>query len=350
MNKAQRLFFCVAIAIGTPALADPAPGLIEGEIAAPHHGRKMGIAIWYPATHGATEVYAENPVFSGGQVRRDARPAAGKHPIILLSHGMGGSYLALNWLASGLASRGAVVVGVNHPNGWFKDRQIDKMFNHWTRAQDLSAALDHVLIDPTMKDNVDPTRVFAIGFSFGGWTALSLGGATASPTGSLAYCQAAGARSHNCTDLQYFGMSGANVNAAPWTASHKDARVKAVVAIDPGLTWDMTAGDVRDLDQKSVMVIGLGTGLDQHYATDTSANGSNFDGLVPHAKKVVIAPATHFTAMPVCKPAGAEILAAERDDPVCTDPEGTDRAAVHQRIIGLAADQFGLPGRQPQGH
>ena len=219
---------------------------------------------------------------------------------------------------------------------------MDRMFNHWTRAQDLQAALDHVLSDPAMKDIVDPDRVYAAGFSFGGWTALSLGGATASPTGSLEYCKDAGARSNNCTDLQHFGLSAANIGAAQWTASYQDARVKAVVALDPGLTWKMTADDVRDLDQKSLLVIGLGTGLDQHYATDTSADGSNFDGLVPLSKKVVIAPATHFTAMPLCQPAGAEILAAEKDDPVCTDPPGSDRKVVHEKIIGLMAKHFGL--------
>ena len=143
-------------------------------------------------------------------------------------------------------------------------------------------------------------------------------------------------------DLQHFGLSAANTNVAQWTASHKDARVKAVAALDPGLTWDMTADDVRDLDQKSTLIIGLGTGGDQHYATDTSAKGSNFDGLVPQSKKLVIAPATHFTGMPVCKPEGEALLASEKDDPVCTDPAGTDRKAAHDKIIDAMAAHFEL--------
>ncbi len=318
------------------------PGLIEREIQAPHHGRAMQVAVWYPATEGKTELFADNPIFIGGDVRPNAKPALGKHPIVLLSHGMGGTYLSLNWLASGLAEKGAIVISVNHPNGWFKDRQVDKMFNHWTRVQDLQVALDDVLADPALKDIVDKDRIYAAGFSFGGWTALSIGGATASPTGSLAYCNAAGERSHNCTDLQHFGLSAANTNVAQWTASHKDARIKAVAALDPGLTWDMTADNIRDLDQKSTLIIGLGTGGDQHYATDTSAKGSNFDGLVPQSKKLVIAPATHFTGMPVCKPKGEAFLASEKDDPVCTDPAGTDRKAAHDKIIDAMAAHFEL--------
>lgn len=342
MKLATLLFSTLSFALAAPAIAAEAPGLIENSIDAPHHGRSMQVAVWYPADDGQTELFAENPVFIGGDVRRNAPPSPGKHPIVLMSHGMGGGYLSLNWLASGLVEKGAVVVSVNHPNGWFKDRQVDKMFNHWTRVQDLQAALAHVLADPALKHVVDQNRIYATGFSFGGWTALSIGGATASPTGSLDYCKAAGDRSHYCTDLQHFGWSEANTGNARWVASYKDARVKAVAAIDPGLTWGMTKDNVKDIDQSKLLVFGLGTGTDQHYATDTSSKGSNLDALVPQARKVVLAATTHFTAMPLCKSAGAEILASEKDDPVCTDPAGTDRKVMHGKIIDTIAAHFGL--------
>lgn len=338
----KKLLLCLFLGLPAPALAEDAPGLLEREIVALHHGRQMQMAMWYPATEGATEMFAENAVFQGDNIRRNAPLTAGKHPLILLSHGMGGSYLSLNWLATGLASKGAIVVSVNHPNGWFRDRKIEKMFNHWTRVQDLQTALDHVLADKELSVAVDSSRIYAAGFSFGGWTALSIGGATADPLGSLAYCEAAGERSHNCMDLQHFGLDTANTSDARWSASYKDSRVKAVVAIDPGLTWEMREENVRDLDQNALLIIGLGTGADQHYATDTSVNGSNFDALVPQAKKEVVAPATHFTAMPLCKAEGEALLAAEKDDPVCTDPQGTDREAAHDRIIALIAQHFGM--------
>ena len=57
---------------------------------------------------------------------------------------------------------------------------------------------------------------------------------------------------------------------------------------------------------------------------------------------MVLSPATHFTAMPICKDKGAAILAEESDDPVCTDPSGTDRKTVHDQIIALIADKFNL--------
>jgi predicted dienelactone hydrolase len=329
-------------AVASQAKADTFPGLIEKKIEAPHHGRQMDMAVWYPTTANAPSLFADNAVFQGGQINRDATLSAGKRPIVLLSHGMGGTYLSLNWLASGLAAKGAIVVSVNHPNGWFGDRQVDKMFDHWTRVQDLQAALDYILADKAFAEVIDPERIYAAGFSFGGWTALSIGGVTANPLGNIAYCEAAGARSHNCTDLKHFGIDPARMNAEKWSASYKDPRVKAVVAIDPGLTWKLSAQNVRDLDQSKLMVIGLGSETERHYATDTTTHGSGFDALVPWAKIEVLSPATHFTAMPLCKPAGAAILEEEKDDPVCTDPAGTDRKSAHGKIIDLIAAHFHL--------
>jgi predicted dienelactone hydrolase len=339
----KRFLFALTMLVPLQAAAaNEAPGLITREIAAAHHGRSMEMAIWYPGAGGSEKTFAENPVFEGGMVRLDATPRTGKFPVVLLSHGMGGSFLSLNWLASGLAERGAVVVAVNHPNGWFRDRNPAKMFDHWTRAQDLQAALDSVMADKVFAGVIDPSRIYATGFSFGGWTALSLGGVTADPDGSMAYCSAAGERSHTCTDLKTYGLDPAKIDHARWTANYKDARIEAVAAIDPGLTWKLSAGNVRDVQQDKLLLIGLGTGTDRLYATDTTAKGSNFESLVPAAKSVTIAPAFHFTAMPLCKPEGADLLAAEKDDPVCTDPPGTNRAAVHGRIIELLAKHFGL--------
>lgn len=339
----KRLLLALALLAPThAAMAGDVLGLLTREIPAPHHGRQMDLAVWYPATTGKIEKFAENPIFLGGEIRREAVPREGHYPVILLSHGMGGTYLSLNWLATGLAARGAVVVSVNHPNGWFRDRDPVRMFNHWTRVQDLQSALDWVLAEKDLARVIDPERIYAAGFSFGGWTALSLGGVTADPEGNIAYCQAAGERSHTCTDLTTYGLDPAKIERSQWMASYKDSRVKAVAAIDPGLTWKLDTSNVRDVEQDKLLIIGLGRGNDRLYATDTTARGSDFEGLVPKAKVEVLAPASHFTAMPLCKPEGAEILAAEKDDPVCTDPPGTDRQAVHGRIIARVAKHFGL--------
>lgn len=338
----KRFLLAMSLLMPIQALAASPPGLVTEDVMAPHHGRTMQTAIWYPGTGGTEITFAENPVFRGGQVRKNATPSPGRHPVVLLSHGMGGTYLSLNWLASGLAERGAIVIAVNHPNGAFNDKHLDKMFDHWTRVQDLQVALDAVLADQRFAGVIDTDRIYAAGFSFGGWTALSFAGVTADMTGNMAYCAAAGERSHNCNDLKSWGVDPAKADTARWTANYKDARIKAVAAIDPGLTWKLTDVNVRDVQQDKLLLIGLGTGTDRLMATDTTAQGSNFEHLVPKARIELLAPATHFTAMPICKPQGAAILAEQKDDPVCTDPPGTDRQATHDKIIALISDHFGL--------
>ncbi len=338
----KRFLLAMSLLMPIAAAADEAPGLISEDVMAPHHGRAMQMAVWYPGEGGTETLFAENPVFKGGLVRKGAAPLPGKHPVVLLSHGMGGSLMSLNWLATGLVEKGAIVIAVNHPNGAFNDKNLDKMFNHWTRVQDLEAALDHVLTDKIFAGLIDPSRIYAAGFSFGGWTALSIAGVKGKPEGSAAYCKAAGARSHNCTDLTTYGFDLAKMDRKMWTASYKDNRIRAVAAIDPGLTWELTRDDVRGVDHDKILLIGLGNGNDRLYATDTSAGGSNFDSLMPNAKVELLAPANHFTAMPICKPAGEAILAEEKDDPVCTDPAGGDRQSIHAKIIALIARHFDL--------
>lgn len=75
-------------------------------------------------------------------------------------------------------------------------------------------------------------------------------------------------------------------------------------------------------------------------ATDFDESG--LADLLPDAQFAQFDPAFHFTAMPICKPEGEAILIEEKDDPVCTDPEGTDRSGVHAGIVDLMAKALDL--------
>src|SRR5260370_27202665 len=78
--------------------------------------------IWYPAAPASVEqpqwIGAPNsPLFSAGKASPDAAfaTAPGRFPLILLSHGTGGSALMMGWLGSFLASHGYIAAAVNHP-------------------------------------------------------------------------------------------------------------------------------------------------------------------------------------------------------------------------------------------
>jgi predicted dienelactone hydrolase len=336
----KRLLLAAALSIpASAALADT--GLQLYSIPAEHHGQDIEVAVLYPSEGGTSRPFGENAVFYGVPVHDYANAAPGKYPVILMSHGWGGNFARMGWLSSGLANKGAIVVAVNHPNSTTGDTDNKSALNHWTRAQDLTAALDHVLKDPSLASNIDSSRIYATGFSYGGWTALSLGGLKGQRDGLDKFCHDGTKVSSHCTDILKAGIEISELDSTKWQTSYKDPRIKAVAAIDAALTMGLSKADVTMLDVP-VLLIGLGDGTSRLAATDTSSTGSKFEELFPAAKVEHIVPATHFTALGLCKPQGAAILQDEKDDPVCTDPVGTDRKAVTKRIVSLIAKHFEL--------
>jgi len=329
-----------AAVLAFPAmLAADTSGFRPIQVEAPHHGRPLTGGLWFPAEAvGRATVIAENAVFYGVEVIEGAPMAGGPAPLVLLSHGLGGHMRSMAWLAAGLAERGAVVVAVNHPNSTWGDFDMESALDHWTRSADLSLALDTVLADPGFAGRINPDRIMAAGFSFGGWTALSMGGVTGRLEGYAAHCDVYQELASHCQEMASGGI-GLGDRAAVWDASRKDPRITHVAAIDPAFVWGLEQTDVEEL-VPNVTLFGLGEGQDRLVDTDFDASG--FVGLVPHASVERLAPAFHFSMLPLCKPAGAAILKYENDDPVCTDPEGAGRAALHQSVIDRIAIDLGL--------
>ena len=80
----------------------------------------LRVTIWYPARAGAPtssiDIPKVRPLFSIGSVANDAPFADNdRRPVVLLSHGYGGSARIMAWFGMALADRGYVVVAVDHP-------------------------------------------------------------------------------------------------------------------------------------------------------------------------------------------------------------------------------------------
>ncbi|MXW40376.1 MAG: hypothetical protein F4Z75_04350 [Synechococcus sp. SB0668_bin_15] len=204
--------------------------------------------------------------------------------------------------------------------------------------------LDRAFDDPDIAPHVDPDRIMAAGFSYGGWTALSAGGLRGDLGGFAIYCKLAlrpdnQAISTFCQDLARAKVDIPALSAEAWAASYADHRITHVAAIDPGLTWGLDATHTTDL-VSHVTLVGLGKDSDRLMAADFDASG--FAALLPDADILHLSPAFHFSALPLCKPNAAVILEEEGDDPVCTDPVGTDRAALHSVIVDKLATDLAL--------
>lgn len=320
--------------------ASPSAGFRAWHAPAAASARPLAGGVWYPAaTAGPTTPLFDSPIFQGVPVQPEAAIRHGRWPLVLLSHGIGGHWRSLSWLGVGLAQQGALVVGVNHPGSTFGDYDMRRSLDHGSRVNDLKATLDALLADTDIGPHIDPRRVYVAGFSFGGWTALSMGGLRGDLNAFARYCAQSGHL--HCRDIARAGIDLTQLDASIWNRSYRDPRVKAVAAMDPALHQGLSASHASDVVGK-VLLIGLGQGADRLPDTDFSAPGTTLTSILPKAHAEVMAPAFHFSALSVCKPAGAKLLAEDNDDPVCSDPPGTDRHALHERITRLIGRHFGL--------
>jgi predicted dienelactone hydrolase len=331
----QAVTAAAAASADIPALA----GYDRFDVVAPHRAVLVPASIWYRASARTYAIpIGENPVFTGTPALVGAAAEAGKHPLILLSHGSGGNMDGLGWLSSALALRGAVVVAVNHPGTTSRDSSPRRTPRIDERAKDLSAALDTVLADPSFAPLIDTGRISALGFSLGGTTVLDLAGGRFERSRYRDYCRAFADEA----DCAFFRKGGVDLDRLPMEmeAEVRDPRIGSIVAVDPGMTDALSPESVASMTLP-VLLISLGAPKPWR-AADVSADGSNLAARLPQATHETIRPAVHFTFLGLCTPAAARLLEEEQDDPVCTDPAGSDRAAIHAKVIDAVADFVGL--------
>lgn len=119
----------------------------------------------------------------------DAAPGE-RVPLVVFSHGLGGSRAGYAHLGRHWASEGFASLHVQHPGSdralWRGDGPFALLRNVQAaastghaidRARDLSFALDALLADPGLGARIDPARIAAAGHSYGANTALLVAGA-----------------------------------------------------------------------------------------------------------------------------------------------------------------------------
>ncbi|WP_338699515.1 MULTISPECIES: alpha/beta hydrolase family protein [unclassified Bradyrhizobium] len=305
--------------------------------------------IWYPAAADAREQPQWIgprivPFISTGIAAPDAAPAAGlRHPLILLSHGFGGSASNLAWLGAGLAAHGFIAVAVNHPGNNGSERTtVDGYTLTWLRAVDLSALIDAMRADSTFGDRIDPARIGAAGHSYGGYTVIAIAGGITDPERTPAFCRSPAADAlctsqSGATELRQ--KSQLRLTADPDFRqryslaghSYRDERVRAVFAMAPGPVPAFTPESLAAISIPIAIVAGSADEI-----TPTASGAEALGKAVPHATLKLFPHAGHFVFFGTCTAIGRLVIGGA----VCRDPDGTDRDAVHAETISLARDFF----------
>jgi len=318
------------------------PGYDRFDVRAAHRSMPLAASVWYPAD---TFIYRApvggNVIWKGTDAYIGAAIAPGRHPLILLSHGSGGNMDGLGWLSSQLALRGAIVVALNHPGTTSGDSSPRRTPFIGERAEDISATLDQILSNPAFAPYIDPRNIAAIGFSLGGTTVLSLSGVQFDQALYAQYCKRLGDAAQDCDFLR---KGGVDVDHLPndFAASKSDDRIKRIVAIEPGMGFAATQASLSNVSN-AILFVGLGD-EDRWAATDFGPSGSNLVARIKNASSAIFAPANHLTFLAECVPGAVELLKEEGSDPICSDPPGTDRGQIHQRIVTAIAEFLNLPG------
>lgn len=315
INKSNLLCAVAAMAIVFVGTAVHAAGFQQG-IAADPGGKPLVIGIWYPS-HAIA-----NPVAMGPTTMSVAMnaPVNGKAmPMIVISHGTGGSYLGHFDTAIALADAGFVVVAMNHTGDNYADqsRSVDIM----DRPRQVSRVIDHMLATWEGHEAIDPQRVGMFGHSAGGFTTLAIIGGVPDHTKIGPMC-----REHPGDFACQLVARSARPVAAPATLAVTDARIKSAVIAAPALGFTFSPDGLKNV---KVPV--------QLWRAEN-------DVVVPHPRYAeavrlalpespdyhVVANAGHYDFLAPCSIALASIAPA-----ICTSSAGFDRAAFH---VGFDSD------------
>lgn len=133
-------------------------------------------ALWYP-THEPAKT-SRHGIYDFC-VAKKAVIAEGAHPLVVTSHGSGGTRFGHCKTAEFLAQNGYMVLAPEHPfNNFFDDSGVGSARVYSSRSRHLKSALDAVLEDAHWGIVIDADRIAVHGFSLGGFTALTAVGAT----------------------------------------------------------------------------------------------------------------------------------------------------------------------------
>jgi len=284
-------------------------------------GRRIAVAMFYPATRTADAKPFAMPFFAGLEFYEDAPPKQDPRPLILFSHGRGSNPLAYAWIGQLLAANGYVVAAPFHFRANTYDARIAYLANNlWQRPRDLSMIIDVLGRHPTFGALIDLTRIGVAGHSQGGFTALWLAGAEVDAERFQAFQR----RWKSNAMVPAHLREALSVDPSP-ALGMRDRRIRAAFAMAPGIiqAFGMTRSSLSRVAIPTHITVGA-----RDTQTPPEDNAAFAAAHIPGATLVVLpGDVDHEIFVNECSQEGRDEFPE-----ACIDAPGIDRKTIHARI------------------
>jgi predicted dienelactone hydrolase len=313
--------FAAALLSAAPVRAEAAEvGFSELRIANGDQ-KPLLVGIWYP-TAALGEVH---PLGAYVQTVAPDAPVAGEHlPLIVMSHGNGGTYQNNYDTALALAKAGFVAIAVSHTGDTPGDQSRALFVSD--RVQHIHRLVDYMLTEWPDRARIDASRVGMFGFSSGAFTALiSIGGV---PDGRL---QEAHHQAHpDYYDAQLFKRASDEAKAEMLAQLHStspasiwvhEPRIKAAVVAAPAVGYAFGREGLKDI----TVPIQLWRAAEDHILPHPDYAEAVRIALPTPPEYHVVENADHFDFLAPCTDILRQVAPV-----ICVSRPGFDRAAFHQ--------------------
>lgn len=279
-------------------------------------GEVLKIGVWYPAKGVASD--SDIGLFTQSVVAN--APISGRRlPLVVISHGTGGSLEGHYDTALALARAGFVVAAVLHPHDNYMDQS--RVTHIEDRPKAIHAVINFMLRDWNGHASLDPGRIGLFGFSAGAFTVLVSAGAVPDLTRIVPYCASGHDASFVCHLLKDHPVPpGPPLPQDAWVS---DPRIKAVVVAAPAIGFTFTRSGLAGVH----VPVQLWHAGDDHILPAPDYVEPVRDGLPRKPEYHLVAGADHFDFLAPC----SEALATAVPD-ICTERNGFNRTRFHRQF------------------